>query len=55
MGVAIAKGILKTLGIEYKAETIYRVQVGAYESEANAKAVQKKLKANGYSTIITKS
>ncbi len=57
MGKAIAKGILKTLGISYKEEPaeLYRVQVGAYASRANAEAVQKKLKAAGYSAIITKS
>lgn len=61
-GVAIAKGILKTLGIAYKepeapvkTETtgkIYRVQVGAYAVKANAEAMQKKLKAAGYDAII---
>jgi N-acetylmuramoyl-L-alanine amidase len=65
MGVAIAKGILKTLGIAYKAQEtpkeepkkedtgkIYRVQVGAYSVKANAEAMQKKLKAAGYDAII---
>lgn len=62
MGVAIAKGILKTLGIAYKepeapakTETtgkIYRVQVGAYAVKANAEAMQKTLKAAGYDAII---
>ena len=57
MGVAIAKGILKTLGITYKAETqttskIYRVQVGAYSVKANAEAMQKKLKSAGFDAII---
>lgn len=59
MGIAIAKGILKTLGIAYveekKTETsgkIYRVQVGAYSVKANAEALQKKLKADGYDAII---
>ena len=61
-GVAIAKGILKTLGIAWKAQTaatntattgkIYRVQVGAYSQKANAEAMQKKLKAAGYDAII---
>lgn len=57
MGKAIAKGILQTLGISYKEESaaVYRVQVGAYASRANAEAAQKKLKAAGYSAIITKS
>lgn len=61
MGVAIAKGILKTLGIAYVEEKkpeatasgkIYRVQVGAYSVKANAETMQKKLKADGYDAII---
>lgn len=60
MGVAIAKGILKTLGIAYVEEKkttnesgkLYRVQVGAYSVKANAEAMQKKLKADGYDAVI---
>lgn len=59
MGIAIAKGILKTLGIAYveekKTETsgkIYRVQVGAFKERANAEGMQKRLIANGYDAII---
>lgn len=61
MGEAIAKGILKTLNIAYvepKPTTpttsgkLYRVQVGAFSQKANAEALQKKLKEQGYSTII---
>lgn len=59
MGVAIAKGILKTLGIAYveekKTETsgkIYRVQVGAFSNKANAENLVKELKAKGYNAII---
>lgn len=59
MGVAIAKGILKTLDIAYKAKEpatstgkLYRVQVGAYAVKANAEAMQKKLKAAGYDAVI---
>ncbi len=64
MGIAIAKGVLQTLGIAYKAEpkkeqatdteekTIYRVQVGAYSVRANAEAMQKKLQAAGYPAVI---
>lgn len=57
MGVAIAKGLLKTLGIAYVAPVanpgkLYRVQVGAYAKEANAKAMQKKLKDAGFEAII---
>ena len=51
MGVAIAKGILKTLGIS----KLYRVQVGAYSVKANAEAMQKKLKAAGYDAIVVES
>ena len=57
MGVAIAKGILKTLGIAFVEEKkpdgkIYRVQVGAYSVKANAEVMQNKLKADGYDAII---
>lgn len=50
MGVAIAKGILKTLGIAYKqpTTTIYRVHVGSFANKANAEARVKKLKAAGF-------
>lgn len=56
MGQAIAKGILKTLGIEYQADTgtIYRVQVGAYKIKANAEAMQKRLQEAGFNSFITK-
>lgn len=52
MGVAIAKGILKTLGIKQVSNTKYRVQVGSYTEREKAEAMQKKLKAAGYSAII---
>ena len=56
MGVAIAKGILKTLNIAYKAPAatskLYRVQVGAYAVKSNAANMQAKLKAAGYDAII---
>lgn len=56
MGVAIAKGILKSLGVEIQAErsTLYRVQVGAYLVKANAEAMQKKIKAVGFDAFIAK-
>ena len=56
MGVAIAKGILKTLGVEFEADrgTLYRVQVGAYLVKANAEAMQKKIKAVGFDAFIVK-
>ena len=58
MGVAIAKGILKTLNIAYvepkptTSGTIYRVQVGAYSVKENAVNMQNKLKAAGFDAII---
>lgn len=55
MGVAIAKGILKTLNIawieEKKTETsgkLYRVQIGAYSVKANAERQLEKAKAAGF-------
>jgi N-acetylmuramoyl-L-alanine amidase len=56
MGVAIAKGILKTLGVEIQSEkaSLYRVQVGAYLVKANAEAMQKKIKAVGFDAFIVK-
>lgn len=56
VGQAIAKGILKTLGVEIQAEksTLYRVQVGAYLVKANAEAMQKKIKAVGFDAFVVK-
>ena len=56
IGVAIAKGVLKSLGVEIQAErsTLYRVQVGAYLVKANAEAMQKKIKAVGFDAFIVK-
>ena len=55
MGVAIAKGILKTLGVEYQAEKGYwKVQVGAYLYRENAVDMQKKIKAVGFDAFIVK-
>lgn len=60
-GEAYAKAILKTLGIAIKTATtggesatgrLWRVQVGAYSKKENAEAMQKKLRAAGYDTII---
>lgn len=63
-GVAIAKGVLKTLGIadnvvrpstpSKPAQIIYRVQVGAYTNRSNAVKLANKLKKLGYKTIIVK-
>ena len=64
MGVAIAKGILKTLGIawidpaakkEETKKTLYRVQVGAYSVKANAEKMRAKLIEDGYSAIIVEA
>lgn len=57
MGTAIAKGILKTLGIAYVAPVadtgkLWRVQVGAYKNKYNAEATAAKLKAAGFEAII---
>ena len=63
MGVAIAKGILKTLGIAFVEEKpvatdtnvsgrLYRVQVGAYKSKQNAINMRSRLKASGFDAII---
>jgi N-acetylmuramoyl-L-alanine amidase len=56
MGEAIAKGILKTLGIAYVAEPqpkpaenkIYRVQVGAFANRENAERMLENLKKAGF-------
>lgn len=63
-GVAIAKGVLKTLGIadnvvrpstpSKPAQIIYRVQVGAYTNRSNAVKLANKLKKLGYKSIIVK-
>jgi N-acetylmuramoyl-L-alanine amidase len=54
MGVALAKGILKTLNIAYKEEkkTLYRVQVGAFYNRDYAEDYMKKLKRDGYDGFI---
>ena len=52
MGVAIAKGILKQLNINYTDNKIYRVQVGAFNTKSNALDLQNKLKTKGFNSII---
>ena len=53
MGIAIARGILRTLGIPYvKTKKLYKVQVGAYELKSNAVILQNKLKSQGYDALI---
>ena len=56
-GVAIAKGILKTLNIAYKETAaqggkLYRVQVGAFKVKTNAEEMQKRLQNAGFGSII---
>lgn len=54
VGQAIAKGILKTLGVEVQGDRLYRVQVGAYLLKSNAEDMQKKIKAVGFDAFIVK-
>ena len=55
MGEAIAKGVLKTLGVAIQSESrYYKVQVGAYLYRENAEAMQKKIKAVGFDAFIVK-
>lgn len=61
VGEAVARGILKTLGIAYKAEKsppepskLYRVQVGAYHDKKNADAQVARLKKAGFDAVITR-
>ena len=57
-GEAYAKGILKTLGIDYKPimettpGTLYRVQVGAFSKKENADKLCAELKAKGYEAYV---
>lgn len=56
--LTMALATIGNLKLKKKEETtttgnrIYRVQVGAYSVKANAEAMQKKLKADGYDAII---
>ena len=54
VGQAIAKGILKTLGVEIQCERRYKVQVGCYLYRENAEDMQKKIKAVGFDAFIVK-
>lgn len=53
LGTAYGTAILEYFGIKCK-NTIYRVQVGAYSSKANAKNVVEKLRKAGFESIIVK-
>jgi N-acetylmuramoyl-L-alanine amidase len=56
MGTAIAKGILRTLGIPFvKPTRLYRVQVGAYELKSNAEITKNKLESYGFKALIVES
>ena len=57
VGEAIAKGVCKAYGVQYKVptpasteqkKTIYRVQVGAYNDKRNAEEFLKKVKSAGF-------
>jgi N-acetylmuramoyl-L-alanine amidase len=57
IAIAICKGILATLGINFveepkKSDVLYRVQVGAYKEKENAIKMQERLKAAGFDAII---
>lgn len=58
IGEAIAEGICNYFGVKYvaaaepEAETLYRVQVGAFRNPDNAKAQLDKIKADGYDAFI---
>lgn len=55
VGQAIAKGVLKSLGVAYQGERGYwKVQVGAYLYRENAEDMQKKIKAVGFDAFIVK-
>lgn len=58
MGVAIAKGILRTLGIAWVPEEpkmIHRVQLGAFRQYENAVAVLAKLRELGFADAFIRS
>lgn len=59
--VAICKGVCKYFGVAYKtdeppkkaaAETLYRVQVGAFRNKKYAEDMKDKLKASGYDAFV---
>lgn len=58
MGVAIAKGILLTLGIEYTPpapQKLYKVQVGAFKNKSGAENLLAELKTKGYNGFIVEA
>ena len=56
MGIAIARGILRTLGIPFIAPNkVYKVQVGSYDLKNNAIITQKLLQSYGFNAVIVES
>lgn len=60
IGEAICKGLCEACGVTYKAgstesKILYRVQVGAYSTKANADKIAEKLKAAGFNAIVVKA
>jgi N-acetylmuramoyl-L-alanine amidase len=56
MGIAIARGILRTLGIPFvTSKKIYKVQVGSYELKNNAIIAQNVLQSYGFDAFIVES
>ena len=54
IGEAVAKGVLKTAGVETRSEKLYRVQVGAYLLKENAEDMKRKIKAVGFDAFIVR-
>lgn len=56
LAIAVAKGILKNLGIKYieidSKDKMYRVQVGVFKTKENAESLVKELESKGYKPII---
>lgn len=53
IGTALAKGVLKYFGIEYKdAQTLYRVMSGSYAARKNAEKQVQRLKVAGFDATI---
>lgn len=60
--VAVAKGVLKRLGLTYQEtvpdvshETLYKVQVGAFSKKENAENLKNELIAKGYQAYVIES
>ena len=57
---SITKGVCNYLNVTYVSEScnntkLYKVQVGAFKSETNAKNLAQDLKSKGYDYLIVKS